>query len=154
MRARDELEQRVQDRTTELRKANSELLESEQCLRQAASIAKLGYFKWDGAAIKRIYCGHELANILGVPIVDCMTESMGDYLARVHAEDLERVRTIYKDSIANGKSIHLEYRIVRPGGEIRHVHEASNPTKNKKVPLFSGSARYRTSQTVKYFPRS
>jgi len=121
--ARDDLEQRVRDRTTDLRKSNAELIEHEQRLRAAAGVAKLGWFKWDEITDCAIQYDEEITKIFGVSAADCAQESIADYLGRVHPDDRERVREIYKDDYHGKKQLDFGYRIVRPDGEVRHVHE-------------------------------
>ena len=137
VRARNELEQRVQNRTAELRNSNEALIERERRLRQAARIAKLGYFSWDDADGTIDY-DNEVTDFLGIQTADCNSENIKDAFSRVHPDDLERVQTIHKVSFANGTAADLEYRIVRPGGEIRHVHEVSYATDNEDDSIYQG----------------
>lgn len=129
-KARDELEVRVKERTAELQRANEELKESRARLSDAARVAKLGYFKWDPAIGAGVYCDEVLAGILGAPVAECMSETTDDYLTRVHHDDAQRVSACYKDSYEKFIPVDIEYRIIRPDGAIRHVHELSTPRKD------------------------
>ncbi len=125
--ARDELESRVRERTSALSKANEDLMANEQRLRDATRIAKLGWFKWDATANRGVYCDGELANILGVPVAECMNETMDQYIARIHVDDRDRVKQDYADAIAIFGPVDIEYRLITPAGIVRHVHEISHP---------------------------
>jgi hypothetical protein len=43
------------------------------------------------------------------------------FLARVHPDDLERVKQLIDQSLAEQRDIEYEYRVLRPDGTVRHV---------------------------------
>ncbi len=125
---RDQLESEVRRRTVQLERANAGLRESEKRLRNAARIAKLGHFTWDVAAGKATFCDEEYARIVGVPVSECMQDTTDSYLERMHPDDRNRVADIYWQAYRDGLSIDYEYRLVRPDGEVRHIHEVAHPS--------------------------
>lgn len=127
VRARDELDARVQERTRELRRMNEALLESQIRLRDATRIAKLGYFRWDIVAQRGIFRDEELAEIHGASVTDIDSETTADFLTRVHPEDVKSVVAHYDTARFDATPIDIEYRIVRPDGDVRYVHERSTP---------------------------
>ncbi|HEX2995775.1 MAG TPA: PAS domain S-box protein [Anaerolineales bacterium] len=133
----DELELRVQERTEELRIANSELEEeirvrrqvedalrqSEERLSRAQEIAHLGSWELD-LAHDRLTWSDEVYRIFGVQPreFDATYES---FLTTIHPEDRPAVDAAFSSSIREGKdSYEIEHRIVRHSdGEVRIVHE-------------------------------
>ncbi len=98
--------------------AEAALRESEERLRLSNEAAGIGTFTLDLAA-NRAYYSMELAAILGFPGV--RTARLDDAFARVHREDVARVKAQYEAGLngAGGERIKMDFRFVRPGGEIR-----------------------------------
>ena len=104
---------------TERKKAAEALAESEERLRLAAEAGRVGVVEWDLLADES-RCSDVLIEIFGYP-PDKRNPSYADFLERVHPEDRERVRHALDASIAAGAPHELEFRIVRPDGEVRQV---------------------------------
>ncbi len=136
------LEGTVQRRTDELATANEQLRaqigkskraevalrESEERLRQAAQLVGLGYYVWDAVADRCLYCSQEHARIHGTTVEEYIANSStldGDFLF-THPNDRERVRTAYK-ALRAGQPFNLDYRVMTPAGETRHVREVARP---------------------------
>ncbi len=103
---------------TDLREAHMALRQSEERLRLANEAACIGTFTVD-LEKDRAYYSPELAAILGFPGVE--SASVEDAMARVHRDDLPRVRGMYSAAIrgANGGYLKMDFRFVLPGGAIR-----------------------------------
>lgn len=103
---------------TENTRAEEALRRSEGRLRRAQEIAQLGsleYFPETG----KTHCSGELRRIFGMPVnVDLSYE---DFLLRVAQEDRARVARAFEDGLSRGHGFGIEFPIVRPGGETRHV---------------------------------
>jgi len=114
----DRLEQRVAERTDELR-------ESEQLLKQAVRIAGLGHYMWDELEDRCIYASEEYAQILGVTVDEVYTQyyNYDKDIKLVHPDDRERLLSIYVEFQKQGGSGDCEFRIIRPDGELRYVRE-------------------------------
>ncbi len=97
--------------------AQAALRESEERLRLSNEAAGIGTFTLD-LAHNRAYYSLELAAILGFPGI--RTARLDDAFARVHRDDLAHVRAQYEAGLsAGGEQIKMDFRFVRPGGEIR-----------------------------------
>lgn len=97
----------------------SALRESEQNLRRAERMAQLGYWDWNPATGRGRW-SDETFRILGLvrPVID---PEMNTFLERVHPEDRGGVWEALAEGLAGLDHAELEFRIVRPDGQIRHV---------------------------------
>jgi PAS domain S-box-containing protein len=94
------------------------LKESEERLRLSNEAAGIGTFTLDLAKGIARY-SPELAAILGVPRVEITTIELA--MARVHRDDVASVRSKFSAAAAgeDGGKVRMEFRFVRPGGEVR-----------------------------------
>lgn len=135
--AYNDLEQRIQDRTEELRIANSELedeinvrwraeealRQSEQRLKRAQEIARLG--SWDlDLVTNQLTWSDEVYRIFGLQPQE-FGATYEAFLDVVHPEDRAAVHEAYAGSLRDGNDQYeIEHRIVkRSNGEVRIVHE-------------------------------
>ena len=144
-RAYEGLEQRVQDRTEELKIANSELedeikvrrqtesalQESEQRLARAQEIAHLGSWELDLLS-NQLTWSDEVYRIFGFQPQE-FDASYEAFLGAVHPDDRAVVNEAYFGSIRDFRDIYeIEHRIVKRGsGEIRLVHEKCEHFRNE-----------------------
>jgi PAS domain S-box-containing protein len=143
--AHNELELRVQSRTEELRKSNSELEEEilerrrvEEALREtekrsqhAEEIAHLG--SWELDLVKdRLIWSDEVYRIFGLQPQE-FGASYEAFLEAVHPEDRAAVDDAYSSSVRDGKDgYEIEHRVIRkPSGEVRIVHEKCEHFRNE-----------------------
>jgi PAS domain S-box-containing protein len=99
---------------------------SEARLVEAQRIARLGSWSWNvgedtvtwSAELYRIYGLDEN----GGPV------AFGEYLARVHPDDRDRVRAAVDTTLATLEPYEHEYRIVHPDGAVRWVHARGEVT--------------------------
>ena len=108
------------------RKQDEERLRaSEERLKTAARMAKLGYFVWDLVEDRCTYCDEEYARIHGITAEEYM--AAGADLERdiewIHPDDRDHFRKVLKTAIERTEPLTAEYRIVRKDGQIRHVRE-------------------------------
>ena len=98
--------------------AQAALLESEERLRLSNEAAGIGTFTIDVGADRAQY-SPELAAMLGFPGI--RSASIEGAFARVHRDDLARVRAEYEAGLSGSGAgqIKMDFRFVRPGGEIR-----------------------------------
>jgi len=98
--------------------AQAALRESEERLRLSNEAAGIGTFTVDLKTNLALY-SPELAAMLGFP--ETMSTAIENAFARVYREDFPRVRAQYEAGIAGagGGQIRMDFRFVRPGGEVR-----------------------------------
>jgi PAS domain S-box-containing protein len=106
-----------------------ELRESEQLLQQAVRITHLGHYVWDWAAGKFIFVSDEYAGILGLSVdeVHRQFDSHDKRMQLLHPDDRDRFLAFFSDSANRAGSYDIQYRIIRPDGESRHIREMGDP---------------------------
>jgi len=114
-------------KTKELNEANETLKENEAMLTQSAEIAHLGYAVWDEILNRDVTITEELARIHGFTGNEYRetVSSLEKYLELVVPEDREKYLN-YENQFAadnSGKASGVEYRIMRPDGEIRYLNQ-------------------------------
>jgi diguanylate cyclase (GGDEF)-like protein/PAS domain S-box-containing protein len=90
----------------------------EERYRDAQALARFGSWELDVSA-DRLRWSDELCNIVGVPLGTAPTYE--EFVAYVHPDDRAALRAAVQGAWEGSFSA-SEYRIVRPDGEIRHVH--------------------------------
>ena len=109
---------------TDRKRAEEALRESEERLQQAADLVGLGYWDWNAVTDKCIFCSEENARIHGLTVqayIDSSAKLDGEF-RMVHPEDREFVRDRFA-ALRNGDGFDMEYRILAPNGDVRHVRE-------------------------------
>ena len=105
---------------TERAQAQERLELNEAKLAEAQQIARLGSWEWEIAS-DRVTWSDELYRIYGVR-PDRFSGSYGSNLDRVHADDRARVARVIENAVAERRPWSLDYRVVRPDGELRMIH--------------------------------
>jgi two-component system cell cycle sensor histidine kinase/response regulator CckA len=105
---------------TRRNEAQARLVANEAKLAEAQQIARLGSWEWEIATDKVVW-SDELYRIYGVR-PDRFPGSYGSYLDKVHADDRARVARVIETAVAERRGWSLDYRIVRPDGEVRMIH--------------------------------
>ena len=138
-RLNEELEQRVIERTSQLVALNEELTreilerqraeeglqKSEAYLAEAQRLSHTG--SWARTATGELrYCSEELYRIMGF---DPRGEhpAMETFFQGLHPDDQARVREIVETTVRDKADYVVDYRIVRPGGEVRDIHTVGHP---------------------------
>jgi len=128
-----EQEQQHEQRQNSLRA----MIQNEAFLVQSAEMAHLGFAVWDDTLDKDISVSEELARIHGLTIDEYQetVTSMEKYLELVVPEDREKYMDYENGFIADDSDniAGVEYRIKRPDGVLRHLHQRS-----QYVPVTSG----------------
>ena len=116
----------IQD-ITERVEAEAALQRSHALFNQAEEIGKLGHWEWDTKNNKMISCSKQFAKIYGMTVDDaheCFTGLNHDAEV-VHPDDLKRYLQHNREFLDQHKGVDIEYRIITPAGEERHIHEVS-----------------------------
>src|SRR5512133_47091 len=105
---------------TERYEAQADLAANEAKLAEAQQIARMGSWEWEIAS-DRVTWSDELYRIYGVT-ADDEPGSYGSYLDKVHADDRARVGRVIETAVTERRPWSLDYRIIRPDGELRMIH--------------------------------
>lgn len=129
-KSHDELEERVQERTAELRAANAAISKSEAILRTLSDNLPNGityrlvhsadghaWFEYISAAIERIY---------GFPAERALADPHSLY-ASIHPDDVDRLLAVSAEASRTLQVCDIDGRIVTPAGEVRWVNWRSSP---------------------------
>ncbi|HET7107622.1 MAG TPA: sigma 54-interacting transcriptional regulator [Candidatus Acidoferrum sp.] len=159
-RRRNELEEKVAERTAELTQANDELKKeigerkkADEKLRRSEAYLLEGQrlvhmFSWaHDAASGKVTSSPELRRIFGVrPEEDVSTTEF--FLGRIHPEDRPAAERVFAEAGAAKTSYATDYRIVLPDGSIKNIHTIGHPVLNEKGELveFVGTAMDVTEQ--------
>lgn len=111
--ARIELEQRVQDRT-------KELAANEAKLKEAQRLANIGYWERDILA-DRLTWSAETYRIFGRPPLDAAI-NQAKLQEMIYPDDRQIQKQALSEALETGRYYDVEYRIVRPDGDVRFVH--------------------------------
>jgi PAS domain S-box-containing protein len=105
---------------TERRAAEEELRENAARLEEAQRISHFGSWQRDLETNRSIW-SKELYRIFGLDQPDC-PPSFEDFLAFIHPDDRERVRSVLAAAEADPQPLDVEFRIVRQDGSTRIIH--------------------------------
>ncbi len=114
-----------------LRETTAKLRAEGKRLKSAQEMARLG--EWELDLEKNIIkLSDESYRIFGLKPRK-LKIAYEDFLKIVHPDDRARVNAAFMNSLSDDKTGHeIEYRIVRPGGEIRHLYQKSRIIRNKE----------------------
>ncbi len=132
--ARDQLEQRVQERTAELQRSNAGILESERRLRLLTEAIPQQI--WSVGTDGRVeYCNQHLLAYTGNSIEEMRGEG---FFTVLHPEDLSLFRQTWEDAFACGEKFEGEWRIRGADGQYRWFLIRSTPQESAE----GGTARW------------
>jgi PAS domain S-box-containing protein len=132
-KARETLEEKVKERTSDLENAYNSLKESEKRLAEAQKIAHIGNWVWDIASGKE-YWSDELHRIFKRNPQEA-APSYNEYFNYVHPDDRDYVANVFKGTI-NGKPYEIDHRIILANGEECIVHiQAEVIFNDRNIPI-------------------
>lgn len=121
-KARDDLEMKVAERTAELRR-------SEAYLSEAQRLAHIGSYAVRVATGQPAHMSDEHVRLYGFdPEQELPT--LEEFAQRVHPEDRGKLSRIFGKAVRDASSWELEYRVVHPHGELKHLHGTGHPVFN------------------------
>jgi PAS domain S-box-containing protein len=114
----------LQREAIERKHVEEALRASEQKLEEAARIAHVGYWERDFVA-ESITLSEEACQIFGLPLQNRLPK-LGEWhvqwLNLIHPEDQPKVMQVLSDALAGVHPYNVDYRVVRPDGEVRNIH--------------------------------
>ena len=104
------------------KRAEKSLRENEERFRQVAHFSKDVFWVLDIQPTLRVYVNPAFKDVWGwFPEGGTMT--FGDWRSSVHPDDRERVAREFQSAQNGDTECNVEYRIVRPDGSVRHIHD-------------------------------
>jgi len=111
-------------RASESEDALSRLRRSETLLVESQRLARIG--TWDvDLATRKVSWSDETCMIWGIARDD-LEATLARFYDTIHPDDRERHRDAHRRLHREHREIEIEYRIVRPDGEVRFLHERSS----------------------------
>src|SRR6266481_5477250 len=144
-KARDELEIKVAERTSELRRNAQELQRSEFYLAEGQRLGHTGSWALNPSGFFE-YWSRELFQIYGLdPQKGAPT--LEQYLATIHPQDRDFMAETVKRMCEQGSGVDVKKRIIRPDGAVRYVRCVGIPVlENRVLKRFLGTAMDVTEQ--------
>src|SRR3984957_2932388 len=118
-KARDELERKVEERTAELRR-------SEAYLSEAQRLTHTGTAALDGVTGEVIHSSDEHSRLYGFDPEEGLP-AFEEFRQRVHPEDRARWTEALEWGISQAASVEGEFRVVPPGGPLKHLRAILHP---------------------------
>ena len=125
------------------KRAEATLGESEAALATAQEIAKIGNWRWSMTDNRLISFSEQFAKNYGVSLGDDLAKASAMIEEAVHPEDRDRSTAVIKQANVEGGSFSVEFRILLPNGDIRHVIEVGRVVRGE-----SGHERIGTLQDI------
>ena len=99
-------------------------------LRQAHAhkVARMGYWDWD-IETNQLYWSDEVYDLLSVS-QDEFRDNHEAFLARVHHDDLNKIRQATRQSLKYSQPYSVEHRVIRPDNEFQVVYQHAELIKN------------------------
>lgn len=119
-KARNELEVKVVERTAELQK-------SEAYLSEAQRLTHTGTAVINAATGKLTHSSDEHSRLYGFD-PELRLPSLEQFRRRVHPEDRTRFTEKLQTGIQDAVDFEMEFRIVVPGGSVKHLHAIAHPS--------------------------
>lgn len=103
-------------------RANAELLQKQQTLNIALAASDTGTFRWDPSTGEFSEFDGNLKRLFGIA-PDRTVRVTRDFIDRVHSEDRAKLIPAVEASCRDGADFSMEYRVVRPNGEVRWLYD-------------------------------
>jgi len=113
---------------TEIKQREQELTDLQKLLNRGAELAKLGYWAWDEANDRCVYCTDEVARLHGLTVKEFygVLGSNVSIAQRVHPDDRQRYVDVLHSSRAACRPYDMEFRLFRRDGELVYAREVGD----------------------------
>lgn len=111
---------------TEEHLAQAMLAEAEARLHEGEALAHIGRWLWD-VGTGEVQWSAEFHRIHGVDPLD-FDGTLSAHLAAIHPRDRKRVREALTGVAEAGRAAEIDYRVVRPDGDVRRISARAEPT--------------------------
>lgn len=101
-------------------RAEGELAKSHESLERAQQIAKIGSWEWSPRE-KSVVWSDQFYRILGYEPGE-REAHLAAFIERVHPDDQSFISSLFKSRFHDENAFREEIKIIRPDGEIRHLH--------------------------------
>jgi PAS domain S-box-containing protein len=118
---------------TERKRVEAALRRSEANLAEGQRISHTGSWAWN-AASEEMFCSQEFLRIFGLD-AGTAHPTHETFLQLIHPADVERVRQTFERAVETSTAYEAEYRVVRPDGALRHIHNQAYPVFNESGAL-------------------
>lgn len=115
---------------TDIKRQKNNLLRRQKQLSEAEAIGRMGHWQWI-IGEDNISWSEEIYRIFGVDAHD-FKPSINSLTDLVHKRDLGRVVQVFQRAIIEEKDYDMEFRIVRPGGDVRYIMCEGRCEKNEE----------------------
>jgi diguanylate cyclase (GGDEF)-like protein/PAS domain S-box-containing protein len=103
--------------------SSRQIAEVKESLDRAQRIAQMGNWDWQ-IPENRLFWSDGIYRLFGIDASE-FGASYEAFLERVHPEDRVAVNETVRQALESGSPYDIDHRIVRPGGEVRIVHESA-----------------------------
>jgi PAS domain S-box-containing protein len=117
--ARDDLEIKVAERTSELRR-------SETYLAEAQRLSQTGSWAWSAATGGPSYWSEECYRVLGFDPTDGLPQGE-DFFQQIHPDDRPGFRELVETCSREKVEFEADYRVVHPDGRVMDIHVIAHP---------------------------
>ncbi len=127
----------ISNDVTGTKEAEMALYESEERRRKASKMANIGYWDWymESGELK---WSDEVYEIFGQD-PDKFFVTAGSFEKLIHPDDYDAFISEREHALAESRDMDIEHRIVRPGNEVKWVHEIAEINRNKEGEVFQVS---------------
>ena len=131
-------------RAQEVQQANRRLQEREAMLRNAQRLAAMGSWQFPQAG-ETMAWSEDVYRIYGQDPV-AFQPTREAFMALVHPDDRERLQHAARAAAAGGAPMDVVHRILRPDGEVRHLHAVAELIHTLQGPVLAGAVQDVTEQ--------
>jgi PAS domain S-box-containing protein len=135
-RARDDLKGTVQElqktnealqaESRERNQAEEKLRRSEAYLAEGQRLSHTGSWAWDVDTKQMVHLSQEHYRLLGLD-PEQGPQSLETISQRIHPDDRDRVLKVWDRAIYDGSDYELDFRIILPEGDLKHIHAEAHP---------------------------